>query len=179
MRSGASRDDENGLPYHRFDDAALGIFREWRADLERRLRGGELSPALESHLSKFRKTVPALTLINQVADGGGGPIGGAAVLRALAFAEYLESHARRAYAAGCQNEAAAAQAILARIRKGHIADGFSARELWRNNWSSLDDLDRVKGGLALLVDLNWLAPTATPTQGRARTTYAINPRAFA
>jgi hypothetical protein len=178
MRFGASRDDENGLPYHRFDDAALGVFREWRTHLERRLREGELSPSLESHLSKYRKTIPALALINHVADGGVGSVGEAAILRGLAFGEYLESHARRAYAAGCENEAVAARAILARIRKRHLADGFTARELWRNNWSGLDDLERVKGGLALLADLNWLSPTITPTQGRARTTYAINPRAF-
>jgi hypothetical protein len=178
MRFGASRDDENGLPYHRFDDAALGVFREWRTYLERRLREGELSPSLESHLSKYRKTIPALALINHVADGGVGSVGEAAILRALAFGEYLESHARRAYAAGCQNDAVAARSILARIRKRHLADGFTARELWRNNWSGLDDLERVKGGLVLLADLNWVSPTITPTLGRARTTYAINPRAF-
>lgn len=178
-RFGASRDDEDALPYHRFDDAALGVFREWRTYLERRLREGELSPSLESHLSKYRKTIPALALINHVADGGVGYVGEAAILRALAFGEYLESHARRAYAAGCQNEAVAARAILARIRKGQLANGFTARELWRSNWSGLDDLERVKGGLALLVDLDWLSPTTTPTQGRSRTTYTINPRAFA
>lgn len=179
MRFGASKDEEECLPYLRFDETAIGIFREWRNTLERRLRDGELSPALESHLSKYRKTIPALALINHVADGVEGPVGVASVLRALAFGEYLESHARRAYGAGGQNETIAARAILNRVRRGQLADGFSAREIWRNNWSCLDDLERVKGGLALLVDLNWLAPTTTPTQGRSRTTYAINPRAFA
>jgi hypothetical protein len=178
MRFGASRDDENGLPYHRFDDAALGIFREWRAALEGRLRGGELSPSLESHLSKYRKTIPALALINHVADGGGGPVGEAALLRALALADYLESHARRAYAAAGQNETAAAKAILSRIRRGHLPDGFMARDIRRKEWSNLTENAAIKAGLDLLAEYDWLAPHTVQTVGRARTTYAINPRAF-
>ena len=97
-----------------------GHFSEWRADLEKRLRAADLAPALESHFAKYRKLVPALALINHLADGGAGPIGEKALLRALAFAEYLETHARRAYGAGAASEAAAAKAILARIRKGDL-----------------------------------------------------------
>ena len=101
----ATRDEYDALPYLRFDDAAQEVFAEWRADLERRLRGGDLSPALESHLSKYRKLVPGLALINHLADGGGASVSEAATLRALALAEYLEAHARRAYAAGSEAEA--------------------------------------------------------------------------
>ena len=90
MAFGAQRDSDDGLPYLRFDEAARNIFRDWHADLEKLLRRGELSPALESHLSKYRKAVPALALINHVADAGGGPVGEAAILRALALAEYLK-----------------------------------------------------------------------------------------
>jgi hypothetical protein len=36
-------------------------------------------------------------LINQLADGGHGPVTEEATLRALAFSEYLEAHARGAY----------------------------------------------------------------------------------
>ncbi len=179
MRFGASRDGEDGLPFHRFDDAALGIFRDWRADLESRLRGGELSPSLESHLAKYRKSIPALALINHVADGGGGPVGEAAVLRALAFADYLESHARRAYAAAGQNETAAAKAILSRIRRGHLTDGFMVRDIRRKEWSNLSDNAAIKAGLDLLAEFDWLAPHTVQAVGRPRTTYAINPKAFA
>jgi putative DNA primase/helicase len=38
-------------------------------DLEKRLRG-DLHPALESHLAKYRKLVPALALICHLVDGG-------------------------------------------------------------------------------------------------------------
>ena len=55
---------------------------EWRADLENRLHKGDMAPALESHLAKYRKLVPALALINHLADGGAGPIGRTALGRA-------------------------------------------------------------------------------------------------
>jgi putative DNA primase/helicase len=175
----ATRDEYDALPYLRFDDAAQEVFAEWRADLERRLRGGDLSPALESHLSKYRKLVPALALINHLADGGVGSVSEAATLRALALAEYLEAHARRAYAAGSEAEAATAKAILARVRKGELADGFTLRDVHQKGWANLTDRDQVKGGLDLLVDLDWLAAKIEHTGGRPRTVYTINPGALA
>src|SRR5262249_25157160 len=65
--------------------------------LERRLRSDELSPALEGHVAKYRKLVPALALIDHLVEGGAGDVGKESLLRALAMAEYLETHARRVY----------------------------------------------------------------------------------
>src|SRR5207302_1962107 len=118
---------------------------------------GDLGPALESHLSKYRKLVPALALINQLADHGRGPISEGALLKALCLAEYLETHARRAYAAGSEAETAAAKAILAHIRSGDIADGFTARDVHQRDWSNLTNSDAVQSGLNLLCELDWLA----------------------
>lgn len=179
MAIGAQRDDNEELPYLRFDDAAQQVFREWRADLEKRLRSGDMSPAMESHMAKFRKTVPALALINHLADGGCGPVNERAILRALAFSQYLETHARRAYAAGSEGETTAAKAIISRIRRRQLSDGFTARELWRNKWSGLDDLDHVKAGLALLTDYHWLSLAVAQTGGRPSGTYTINPKVLA
>jgi putative DNA primase/helicase len=175
----ATRDEYDALPYLRFDDAAQDVFAEWRADLEHRLRSGDLSPALESHLSKYRKLVPGLALINHLADGGVGSVCEAATLRALALTEYLETHARRAYAAGSEAEAATAKAILARVRKGELADGFTLRDVHQKGWANLTDRDQVKAGLDLLVDLDWLAAKIEQTGGRPRTVYMINPGALA
>ena len=58
-----------------------------------------MSPALEGHVAKYRKLVPALALINHLADSGDGLVGIEALLKALAFSRYLESHARRVYGA--------------------------------------------------------------------------------
>lgn len=175
---GAERDQFNDMPFLRFDDAARGVFGEWRADLERRLRASDLSPALESHLAKYRKMVPTLALINHLVDDGVGPIGEAAIVRALAFSEYLETHARRAYGAGGEAETAAAKAILSHIRKGDIPDGFTARDVHQKGWANLSDRGQVQSGLDLLDDNDWLASTAVKTGGRPRITYTINPRSF-
>jgi putative DNA primase/helicase len=101
---GGERDQFEPIPFLRFDGHAQAAFSEWRADLERRLRAADMSPAFESHLAKYRKLVPALALINHLADGGRGPIGDRPLLRGLAFAEYLETHARRVYGAGATAE---------------------------------------------------------------------------
>jgi putative DNA primase/helicase len=166
------------LPFLRFDDDAHGLFQDWRRGLEIRLRDGELSPALESHLAKYRGLVPSLALINHLADGGTGPVAHLSTARALAFAEYLETHARRAYGAGSEAETAAAKAILSRIRKGNLSDGFTARDVHQRGWVHLTEREQVQAGLDLLADLDWLAPLKIQTSGRPRTIYNINPRAL-
>ena len=72
--AGAQTDQFETIPFLRFEGGALGIFREWRGNLERQLRSDDLSPALESHLAKYRTLVPAVALINHLADGGVGEI---------------------------------------------------------------------------------------------------------
>ena len=88
------------VPILRLDAVADDLFLEWRKDLERNLRSGDLHPALASHFAKYRKLVPTLALINHLADVGHGPVGEDAMMRALGLATYLETHARRAYGAG-------------------------------------------------------------------------------
>jgi Protein of unknown function (DUF3987) len=176
---GAAADEFAPVPYVRFDDAGQGVFVEWRQELETRLRSDDLAPALESHFAKYRKLVPALALINHLADGGTGTINKTATLRALVFAEYLESHARRAYGAGSDVETSAAKAILAKVRKGDLSDGFSARDIYRNHWADLSDRNRTQAGLGILDDLDWLRGERVETGGRASVAYRVNPRGLA
>jgi putative DNA primase/helicase len=179
---GASKGTCDTVPSFRLDAAALADFLGWRTDLERRLRSGELSPAIEGHLAKYRKLVPALALINHLADRGQGAIGQPALLRALAFAGYLESHAHRVYGASSMVELAAAKAILARLRKGDLpATGFTARDVHRPRWSGLTEIEHVHAGLDLLADLDHLVAETAPAGdrgGRPKTTYALNPRSL-
>ena len=174
---GAECDPYEQIPFLRFENNAQELFSDWRAKLEKRVRAGDMAPALESHLAKYRKLVPALTLINHLADEGQGPIGEKALVRALAFAAYLETHARRVYGAGAASDTAAAKLILIRIRKGDLSDRFSARDIRRSEWSGLTDNDQIKAGLELLADLDHITPKTIETPGRPRTVYAINPKA--
>jgi putative DNA primase/helicase len=58
----------------RFDDEAQELFIEWLTDLEHRLRGDDLHPVMQSHLSKYRSLMPTiaglLELAERAADGG-------------------------------------------------------------------------------------------------------------
>jgi hypothetical protein len=177
LEMGAQKGAFDKVPYLRFDDAAHGIFLEWRTDLETRLRSGELSPALEGHLAKYRKLVPALALLNRLAKGGEGQVTRVALLKALAFAKYLESHARRVYGAASEAETAAAKAILGHIHRGELADGFTARDIHQRDWSNLTDRSQVQAGLDLLAELAWILPEYDkPPIGRPTVRYKINPR---
>jgi len=105
---GASGDDEEGIPAVRFTDEAQEVFDRWRAELEDRLRSAELPSALESHLAKYRSLMPSLALIchlieyvDSTTDDSsteGGAVGLRSAVRAAAWCEYLETHARRLYA---------------------------------------------------------------------------------
>lgn len=172
--------EPEGIPYLRFDDDAQALFLDWRTDLEARLRSGDLHPALESHLAKYRKLVPSLALILHLANGGTGPVSEQATLQSLAWAAYLETHARRAYGSVTAPEVATAKAILHRIRKGDLKREFSSKDVWRPGWAMLTDSAQVADGLRLLVDYDWLTMTTrTETGGRPATIYTANPSGFA
>lgn len=174
---GAQQDhDEDGhpvgLPYLRFSAEALSHFQEWHEALEKRLRSGELHPALESHFSKYRKLVPALALLIHLADDGRGEIGEDATLKALAWAEYLETHAHRVYGAVTQVEVAAAKAILRRIERGDLQAPFTTRDVWRPGWAGLSDRALVVRALELLADYGHLTVEVDrETGGRPATRY--------
>jgi putative DNA primase/helicase len=182
LKLGAEKGPFDKVPCLRFSDAAAAEFLTWREALEKRLRSGELPPALEGHFAKYRKLVPALALINHLADAGHGPVSHEALLRALAFVQYLESHARRIYGAGGEGELAPAKAILKHIADGDLQNDFSARDIRRRCWSGLGEVEQIQAGLDLLSDLDYLsATTAAPGAqgGRPKTTYRINPRIVA
>jgi hypothetical protein len=172
-------DPYGGPPFLRFDDRARGRFLEWRIPLERRLRSGELHPALVSHFAKYRKLVPATALIDHLCAGWRtDPIGEPSVARAIDLAGYLESHARRVYGARLETEVAAAKAILSRILAGALEDGFTARDIHRKGWSGLSEIEHVRLGLDLLIDCGWIATRGAPSPhqpGRPTIQYTINP----
>jgi Protein of unknown function (DUF3987) len=175
---GAVRGPYDKVPFLRFDEAAGSTFLDWRRDLERRLRSDELSPALEGHVAKYRKLVPALSLIDHLVEGRAGAVRCDSLDRTLAAVEYFETHAKRVYGATEVVDIIAAEAILAHIRKGDLQDGFTARDVHRHEWSRLTDIDHVRRGLDLLVELDYLAVESsekTHYGGRPKASYRINP----
>jgi Protein of unknown function (DUF3987) len=126
LKLGAEQGHYDKVPALRFDEAALSDFLDWRKDLERQLRSAELSPALEGHLAKYRKLVPALALIHHIADSGEGLVSQRALLKALATAHYLKSHARRVYGSTDEAELAATWVLnlCRRERAGFRSSSF-------------------------------------------------------
>jgi putative DNA primase/helicase len=104
-------------------------------------------------------------------------VGVTAVRRAIAWATYLETHARRAYSSVTAASGDTAKAILAKIRSGDLKTEFSSRDVWRPGWSRLTDRDAVNAGLAMLVDYDWLGLQKIETAGRPATVYTVNPKA--
>jgi Protein of unknown function (DUF3987) len=167
--------DPNGIPFVHFDADAQPIFDSWRAELEGRLRAGDLHPALESHLAKYRSLIPSLALIIQLVDAGPSPVSVAAIRKAISWGRYLESHARRMYTSVTNAPAVAARLLAKRIEAGEVADHFAARDVYRNGWAGLDK-DRTEAAIDVLLSLGWLEERIEPTPGRQRTRYAINPK---
>lgn len=161
-----------GLPFLRLDEDAREAFSEWERDLQTRLRGGALD-GLESPLSKFAHHVPALALALHVIDGETGAVTADAMVRALALAEYFESHARRLYSSGRSLAVRAARAILDRVTRGDLSEQFTAREVHRPRWAGLSDHATVSEGLDMLTAHGWLTETTADTGGRPTTLYSL------
>ena len=174
-------DPETGEPapaVYRFAPDAQAEFDDWRHDFETALRSGEHHPAMESHLSKYRKLVPALALVCSLADGES-EVSMDSLLRALAWGDYLESHAARAYGAGTGPNTDAATALLDKIKAGKVADGFSPRDVYLKGWAHLGTPEAVKAAAALLCDLGHLRRIDSKpgsAGGRPTASYQINPK---
>jgi putative DNA primase/helicase len=175
LAAGARQDEFADAPYLRFGTEGLEEFRIWRERLEARLRSGDLHPALESHLAKYRKLVPALALTLHLSNGGSGPVGPEATIQALAWAEYLETHAVRAYASVTSAHSIAARALLQKIRSGAIASEFSGRDVYRHGWAQLADREQTEPALRMLVEHEFLRSRLQETGGRTAMVYTVNP----
>ncbi len=180
--AGATDDGEGGVPTVRFAPDAQEVFDDWRNDLEGRLRGGELSPSLESHLAKYRSLMPSLALVFHlvsVVDGkaeAAGAVGAEAALRATAWCEYLETHAKRLYASAEDAALESARVLLGRIRKGDVRDGCAVREVYRGHeWSRLSTPEEVNAAAAVLEDHGWLRVEKVSTKGRPTLKLRLNP----
>ena len=176
-------DDFSKFPYFCFDAEAQGVFIEWSEDLHRERMVNEEEPIIRQHLAKFDKLFPALALIFHLVDcaSGGtcGPVNKEAALRAAAWCEFLEAHARRGYGLLKDDGLRAAQALAAKLVRGALDDGFTVRDIRRNQWRHLTRDEAIQAALDWLEDEDWLRGESTggtgPGSGRRTVRYQINP----
>lgn len=174
----------------RFDAAAQALFVEWLVPFETEIRGDDLHPAMVSHLSKYRKLIPALALVFALIDtpDSGFVIGERELMRALSYGDYLHTHAERLYAAAVIPETAAAASLLAKIKAGKLTDregvlmeAFTPRVVAQKGWAGLATPDAVRKAADVLTDFDWLkldAGQMSAAAGRPSDRYAINPVAL-
>lgn len=183
-------------PRHRFtfDDAAQELFIEWLTTLERRLRTEPMHPAMVAHLSKYRKLMPALALLFELAERAGGgfvsfvssdsgqtqKIGLPQAAKAAGWCLYLESHARRVYSCVSNPHHRNAVDLLDRIKGKRLAANgmFTSREVLRKGWTGLDSPEKVKAACELLADAGWLRELPQEQSsdgGRPSQRWAVHP----
>ncbi len=168
--------DPGIIPVMNFDSAAQELFDHWRESLELRLRNDSEHPILEAHLSKYRKLVPALALLIHLAEKSESPVELTAVERAVQWAEYLETHARRIYSPALAPDLEAARALAKRIEAGDVGHQFTIRDIYRRCWAQLATREDCTAAISVLIDYDILHEFVEPTPGRARRTLYVNPK---
>ena len=169
--TGAESDKYNTVPFLRFDDKAQPVFEKWIVELDTRLRSGEEHPAIVSHLSKYRKLVPSLALINHLCDVGHGAVSEASLIRAIAFSVYLESHAQRIYSYATRPDIDAAKTLLKRLSIRKLNDEFKVREVYQKGWTGLETPLKAQSAINILVDYGHLIMREIVTGGRPTSIY--------
>ena len=101
------------------------------------------------------------------------PVGAGHVRRAIAWAEYLETHARRVYSQTLDPALAAAVALSARL--DDLDDQFTARDIYRKCWAGLDR-ESTEKALGVLIEFGHVRAQEESTRGRSTTIYEKNPK---
>lgn len=178
------KDGEAKFPYFQFSPEAQELFIEWATDLHCNRIEAEESPIIRQHLAKYDKLFPALALILHLVDcvdrDTAGPVSLAAAIRAAAWCEYLEGHARRCYGLLADVGLRAARTLAGRIRRGGLSDGFTARTVRLKGWKHLTEEGAIQTALDCLTEESWIRvksepAAALPTGGRPTVRFEINP----
>ena len=181
-------DPANPKRFH-FAPEAQELFIDWLAELETRVRCNELPSALISHLSKYRKLMPSLALLCELAAGAArnndqlNTVSLENARRAAAWCDYAESHARRIYSCIVTPQLRAARELADKIKKRAVgADGFfSCRDVYLKGWSGLDSPETARLAVEVLEDAGWVRNVSFESGflgGRPSKRYGVNPRVW-
>ncbi len=179
---GAIKEAHDRYPYVRFDEAAQDLFNDWLVKLETEKLQADDPPILLEHLAKYRSLVPSLALIFHLIDAADGikrsAVSFESVLNAISWASYLELHARRIYGMATNVVMQAARRLSKKIQDGDLRSPFSLRDIYRREWTGLEDKDLVRSACDELIEAGWLCQECQPKGiGRPKSpVYLINPK---
>jgi hypothetical protein len=172
----------NGDQFHavKFDTEAQAVVDEWQTDTEAEAESLQVEDeAFSSYLYKLPKSCFAIALVFHCLENIGKGIFPDEItletaLKAIAYTEVLTTHARRVFALGENQIFALAQILIGKIKRGDLAQGFTAREVMRKQWSGLKAKDTVQDVLGLLIDYGYLRELPTSGEGRPTIKYAFH-----
>ena len=151
---------------------AQKLFDTWYDKNQNLVRSATLSPQLESHLAKYVSLFPSLALIIHAVDSSpGGSIGIQSAKKALAWCEYLESHARRVYALA-DGPIGSAKALQKRLHD--MPNPFRIGAINTRNWHGLTTMDQIHEALDSLCEHGHLQKIVSGTT-RPATDYFKHP----
>lgn len=169
------------VPAIRFSSEGQQIFNLWREKLESRIRSGDLSSSMEAHLAKYRSLMPSLALIFQFCLNADLNCEIKEVERpsaelAVQWCKYLETHAYRLYASAENPALESARALLQRIKKGSLVDGFPLRDVYRSDWSKLSSLEESQNATDILVEYGWIRCEVKQTSTKPAKIFRLHPK---
>jgi hypothetical protein len=143
-------------------------------------------------LSKYRKLMPALAMLFELADRAAsgsedfdpGSDGGYLCVslehtkQAAAWCDYLQTHARRIYSCVTTPQMRAAQLLAEKIKMHKVGASFSGRDVYLKGWTGLDNPELVRLAVEILQDAGWvrtLPGEPGPSGGRPSSRYQVNP----
>jgi len=152
-------DTLDSLPNHapnelRFDTDSQILFNTWYTNHMKKYLNDEIHPALQSHLMKMPQTIAGLALLFELIEGGRDQVKSQATTRAISWAEYLITHAKRLYASVTRGPYIGARLILQRRNK--LPNTFTPRQVVQKGWMGLNTTEIVNEALTTLVDYNYL-----------------------
>ena len=168
------------IQWIRFNPPAQEVFNEWLASKTQRCRSESMPEAIESHLAKYDKLVPAIALLIELCDGSERAVSKRSVQRAVGWVQYLESHAMRLYAVAACPERVVASPLLNRLIGWDKDRPIRVREIKHKGWRGLSDPKVIESTLEALEADGWLQSIEdgkTLRGGRSTMTYFLHPEA--
>jgi len=173
---------ENDALIFRFSVEAQELFYGWLTRLETNIRADDNEcDAFISHVSKYRKLVPALALqfflLKKIDNSScSDKIDVECLSAAIKWARHLEIHARRVYSPALNPQIHAARAIAQKIKDGKITDGARLRDIYRHQWSDLKTRASVDMAMAILIECHWaIIEEIRPATGAPFEVLRLNP----
>mgnify|MGYP000559476027 CR=1 FL=1 len=165
-------ENDGKIPGLKFNELAQSIFDEWYTEFTPRIRK-ESDHHIEAHLSKYPSLMASIALIIHVSEHGPtGDVSEKSALKALAWCEYLESHARRVYSLVIDTTCGA-KSLVSRL--GNLNNPFKIGDINNKGWSSLKNTEEIKRALDTLCQHGYLHAIKEKTSTKPKTFYYIHP----